>query len=86
MGQAWHARARRIWLVHSGWHSDWNGIAIATMASPGQGTLQVSSELATDGLMGVAVIRSEATGAALKYMISESWMPRLINLNKTKDP
>jgi hypothetical protein len=56
------------------------------MASPGQGTLQVSSELATDGLMGVAVIRSEATGAALKYMISESWMPRLINLNKTKDP
>jgi formylmethanofuran dehydrogenase subunit E len=63
-----------------------DGIALATMASPGQGTLQVSSELAADGLMGVAVIRSEATGVALKYMISESWILRLIDLNKILDP
>ena len=39
-----------------------DGIAIATMASPGQGTLQVSSERAPDGLMNVAVIRSKTTG------------------------
>src|ERR1700730_4349291 len=41
-------------------------IAIATMASAGQGTLQVAADKAPDGLMGVAVIRSKATGASFR--------------------
>jgi formylmethanofuran dehydrogenase subunit E len=63
-----------------------DGIAIATMASAGQGTLQVSPDKAPDGLMGVAVIRSKATGAGVKYTIAESWIPKLIDMNKTYDP
>jgi len=63
-----------------------DGIAIATMASPGQGTLQVAPDKAPQGLMGVAVIRSKATGAGFKYTIAESWLPKLIDINKTQDP
>jgi formylmethanofuran dehydrogenase subunit E len=63
-----------------------DGIAIATMASAGQGTLQVASEKAPAGLMGLAVIRSKATGAGLKYSIVEAWIPKLIEMNKTYDP
>ena len=63
-----------------------DGIAIATMASAGQGTLQVAAEKAPDGLMGVAVIRSKATGAGLRYTIADSWIPKLIDMNKTYDP
>ena len=63
-----------------------DGIAIATMASPGQGTLQVASEKAPDGVMGIAVIRNKSTGAVLKFTISDSWIPKLIEMNKTLDP
>jgi formylmethanofuran dehydrogenase subunit E len=63
-----------------------DSIAIATMASAGQGTLQVASEKAPDGLMGVAVIRCKTTGAGLRYTIAESWIPKLIDMNKTYDP
>jgi formylmethanofuran dehydrogenase subunit E len=63
-----------------------DGIAIATMASPGQGTLQVASEKAPEGLMAVAVIRSKATGAGLKYAIADTWIPKLIDMNKAFDP
>jgi formylmethanofuran dehydrogenase subunit E len=63
-----------------------DGIAIATMASAGQGTLQVSPDKAPEGLMGVAVIRNKATGASVKYTIAEAWIPKLIDMNKTYDP
>jgi hypothetical protein len=63
-----------------------DGIAIATMASAGQGTLQVAPEKAPDDMMGVAVIRSKATGAGLKYSVAASWIPKLIEINKTYDP
>ena len=63
-----------------------DGIAIATMASAGQGTLQVAPEKAPDDMMGVAVIRSKATGAGLKYTIAASWVPKLIEMNKAFDP
>jgi hypothetical protein len=36
--------------------------------------------------MGVAVIRSKATGAGLKYSVAASWIPKLIEINKTYDP
>jgi hypothetical protein len=63
-----------------------DGIAIATMASAGQSTLQVAPEKAPDDIMGVAVIRSKATGAGLKYTIAASWIPKLIEMNKAFDP
>jgi FmdE, Molybdenum formylmethanofuran dehydrogenase operon len=62
-----------------------DGIAIATVASAGQGTLQVSPEKAPDDAMGVAVIRSKATGAGLKYTIPASWLPKLDAMNKDLD-
>lgn len=63
-----------------------DGIAIATMASVGQGTLQVSSDKAPEGVFASAIIRSKATGAAVKYTVAASWMPKLIEMNKTLDP
>lgn len=63
-----------------------DGIAIATMASVGQGTLQVAPEKAPDGTFAVAVIRSKATGAGVKYTVADSWMPKLVDMNKTLDP
>lgn len=63
-----------------------DGIAIATVASHGQGTLQVASEKAPDGVMGIAVIRSKSNGAVLKFTIPDSWIPKLIDMNKTLDP
>ncbi len=62
-----------------------DGIAIATVASVGQGTLQISPEKAPADSMGVAIIRSKATGAGLKYTISATWIPKLEEMNKTLD-
>jgi hypothetical protein len=63
-----------------------DGIAIATMASPGQGTLQVAAEKSPDGTFGVAVIRHKGTGAGLKYTVADAWMPKLVEMNRTLDP
>jgi len=63
-----------------------DGIAIATVASVGQNTLRVAAEKAPEDMMGVAVIRSKATGAGLKYSIAASWIPKLIQMNKEYDP
>ncbi len=63
-----------------------DGIAIATQASVGQGTLQVAPEKAPDDAMGVAVIRSKATGAGFKYTIPASWIAKLDDMNKQYDP
>jgi len=63
-----------------------DGIAIATMASVGQNTLHVAPEQAPEDTMGVAIIRSKATGAGFKYTIAASWIPKLIAINKKYDP
>jgi formylmethanofuran dehydrogenase subunit E len=63
-----------------------DGIAIATMASPGQGTLQVAQDKAPGGFLGVAVIRRKDTGAGMRYAIDAAWIPKLIDINKTYDP
>ena len=63
-----------------------DGIAIATMASVGQGSLQVAPDKAPDDAMGVAVIRSKATGAGLKYTIPAAWISKLEDMNKQYDP
>jgi hypothetical protein len=62
-----------------------DGIAIATVASVGQDTLQVAAEKAPDDTMGVAEIRSKATGVGFKYTIPASWLPKLDEMNKNYD-
>jgi len=63
-----------------------DGIAIATMASAGQGTLRVSPDKAPESALGVAEIRSKATGAGVRYTVAASWIPKLIAMNKDYDP
>ena len=48
--------------------------------------MQVAPEKAPDDAMGVAVIRSKATGAGFKYTIPASWIAKLDDMNKQYDP
>jgi formylmethanofuran dehydrogenase subunit E len=63
-----------------------DGIAIATVASAGQGTLRVSPDKAPESALGVAEIRSKATGAGVRYTIAASWIQKLIAMNKDYEP
>jgi formylmethanofuran dehydrogenase subunit E len=62
-----------------------DGIAIATVASVGQRTLQIASEKAPAGSMAVIIIRNKQTGQAVKYTIADSWLSKLAEWNKTLD-
>jgi formylmethanofuran dehydrogenase subunit E len=63
-----------------------DGVMIATQASPGQGTLQISPEKAPTGMMAVVIIRNRKTGEGLKYTISDEWLPRILGWNKSEPP
>jgi formylmethanofuran dehydrogenase subunit E len=63
-----------------------DGIAIATEASAGQGTLQVTAEKSAPGTLGVAVIRDKKTGKGFRYTIPASALPQLMQWNKSLDP
>jgi formylmethanofuran dehydrogenase subunit E len=62
-----------------------DGVMIATQASPGQGTLQVSPEKAPDGMMAVIVIKNRKTGEGLPYTIADEWLPKILGWIKS-DP
>ena len=62
-----------------------DGVMIATQASPGQGTLQISPERAPDGFMAVIVIKNRKTGDGLRYAISDEWLPKILSWIKS-DP
>ena len=62
-----------------------DGVMIATQASPGQGTLQISPDKAPDGAMAVIVIRNRKTGEGLKYTIADEWLPKILGWIKS-DP
>jgi FmdE, Molybdenum formylmethanofuran dehydrogenase operon len=62
-----------------------DGIMIATQASPGQGTLQIAPEKAPAGLMAVAIIRNKKTGEAIRYAITDAWLPKILGWNQ-QDP
>src|ERR1700735_4986338 len=59
--------------------------AVHTHASPGQGTLQISSDKAPDGDMAVIVIKNRKTGEGLKYTITDEWLPKILGWIKS-DP
>jgi formylmethanofuran dehydrogenase subunit E len=60
-----------------------DGLMIATQASPGQGTLQISPEKAPEGDMAVIVIKNRKTGEGLKYTITDEWLPRILGWIKS---
>jgi formylmethanofuran dehydrogenase subunit E len=63
-----------------------DGIAMATVATVGQRTLEISPQKAPAGAMAVVVVRSKMTGKAVKYTVPESWIGRLIEINRKFDP
>ena len=63
-----------------------DGIAIATEASVGQGTLQVTPDKSPPGTFGVAVIRDKKTGTGWRYTIPASIVPQLMQWNRELDP
>jgi len=62
-----------------------DGVMLATGASPGQGTLQISPEKAPPGAMAVIVIKNRKTGEGLKYTIADAWLAKILGWNKS-DP
>jgi formylmethanofuran dehydrogenase subunit E len=62
-----------------------DGIMIATQASPGQATLQISPDKAPDGAMAVIVIKNRKTGEGVKYTIADEWLPKILGWIKS-DP
>ena len=62
-----------------------DGVMIATQASPGQGTLQISPDKAPDGAMAVIIIKNRKTGEGLKYTIADEWLPKILGWIKS-DP
>jgi formylmethanofuran dehydrogenase subunit E len=63
-----------------------DGVMLATQASPRQGTLRVAAEKAPPGLLAVVVIRDRKTGAGLRYGVSDNWMAKIVDWNRTLDP
>ncbi len=63
-----------------------DGIAIATEASVGQGTLHVTPEPSPPGTMGVAIVRDRRTGKAFRYTIAAAMLPKLLEWNTDTDP
>lgn len=64
-----------------------DGIMLAVYASPGQGTLKISTEKAPSGAFAVAVIRPRKGGNGLKYTVPMSFMSKLDQINRTiQDP
>jgi formylmethanofuran dehydrogenase subunit E len=59
-----------------------DGVMLAAQASPGQGTVLVAPEKAPAGLMAVIVIRHRKTGAGLRYVIADEWLPKILAWNK----
>jgi FmdE protein associated with molybdenum formylmethanofuran dehydrogenase len=62
-----------------------DGIMLATVASPGQRTLQIAAEKAPPGALAVITVRHKKTGEAVQYTVAGSWLPKLSEWNKTLD-
>ena len=62
-----------------------DGVMIATHASPGQGSLQISPDKAPEGAMAVIVIKNRKTGEGLRYIIADEWLPKILGWIKS-DP
>jgi formylmethanofuran dehydrogenase subunit E len=63
-----------------------DGVMIATQVSPGQGTLQIAEETAPDGTTAIILIRNRKTGEALRYSITDEWLPKILAWSKIDPP
>src|SRR5438128_2909762 len=63
-----------------------DGVMLATNASPGQGTLVIAREKAPAGTLAVVVVRNRKTGEGFRYTVADTWLPKVIEWNKTLDP
>jgi formylmethanofuran dehydrogenase subunit E len=63
-----------------------DGVMLATNASPGQGTLVIAAEKAPAGMLAVVIVRNRKTGEGFRYTVSDTWLPKVIEWNKTLDP
>ena len=63
-----------------------DGIALATVATFGARTMQLAPEKAPEGAMAVVVVRNKRTGAAVRYTVADTWIPKLAEWNRTLDP
>jgi formylmethanofuran dehydrogenase subunit E len=63
-----------------------DGVMLATDASPGQGTLVIAAEKAPAGILAVVIVRNRKTGEGLRYTVADTWLPKVIEWNKTLDP
>jgi hypothetical protein len=57
---------------------------ISTQASPSQGTLQISSEKAPDGMMAIIVIKNRKTGEGRRYTISDDMVAQDSGLDQIR--
>jgi formylmethanofuran dehydrogenase subunit E len=62
-----------------------DGVMIATQASPGQGTLQISPDKAPEGTMAVVIIRNRKSGEGFRYTVADEWLPKILRWIKS-DP
>jgi formylmethanofuran dehydrogenase subunit E len=62
-----------------------DGVAIATVASPGQRTLMMATEKAPAGAMAVVVVRKKQSEEGVKYTLADGWLPKLAEWNRTLD-
>ncbi len=60
-----------------------DGVMLAVSASPGQGTLQISTEKAPRDTFAIVLIRSRQGGDGLKYRVPISHMAKLAEINRT---
>jgi formylmethanofuran dehydrogenase subunit E len=63
-----------------------DGVMLATQASPGQGTLEVAREKAPPGVLALVIVRDRKSGAGMRYTVTDEWLPKIIDWNKTLDP
>jgi hypothetical protein len=63
-----------------------DGIMIATVASPGQGTLQIAAEKAPAGAFATVIIRNRRTGDGLRYTVPGGLGPKIVEWNRSLDP
>ncbi len=60
-----------------------DGVSLATVATVGQRTFEIAPEKAPKGAMAVIVVKKKGSEDFVKYTISESWIPRLAEINRT---
>lgn len=63
-----------------------DGIALATVATFGARTMRLAPDRAPDEAMAAIVVRNKKTGEAVKYIVSDAWLPKLSDWNRTLDP